>query len=332
MSVVTIYLCSAPVNIITDLAILVLPIPVLTGMRLPQRQKTILVFTFALGIFVTIVDVIRIYYLQQAADIQTLIQSRVGTGYDFSFNASMALMWSAVEVNVGIVCACIPTLKPLIQRVLPAMITDRRRCTSDKDPTTGRESHAARDFNSAPSHQMSSISGHAPSILPLPLPRQGGNLEEEMDMMDFVTSTGVEPETERAYTTNTHVTEQSVYFGFIDMRRPKSMLKTKGAEAFKYCTVVATLFFLWGFSYGLLNTLNMNISQAANESTSQTLGLTAAYFGGGYLFGPLTVGQWMLRHGGFKACFISGLCIYGTGTLMFWPSAVLMFLSWIFNM
>jgi len=39
LSIVTLYLCSAPVNIITDLAILVLPIPVLTGMRLPQRQK-----------------------------------------------------------------------------------------------------------------------------------------------------------------------------------------------------------------------------------------------------------------------------------------------------
>src|SRR4051812_3791644 len=43
ISIVTLYLCSAPVNIITDLAILVLPLPVLTGMRLPQRQKTVLV-------------------------------------------------------------------------------------------------------------------------------------------------------------------------------------------------------------------------------------------------------------------------------------------------
>lgn len=323
MSIVTIYLCSAPINVITDLAILILPIPVLTGMRLPQRQKTVLVFTFALGIFVTVVDVIRIYYLQQAADVQTLIQSRIGVGGDFSFNASMALMWSAVEVNVGIICACIPTLKPLIQRVLPVLIMDRRRSASDKDPTTGLESHAARNVKSEPSHQMSSISGHAPSIRPLPLPRQAGNLEEEMDTMDFVTSTGVEPETGQANTTRTYVTEQSVYFGFIDMRRPKSMLKTKGTEAFKYCAVVATLFFLWGFSYGLLNTLNMEISEIADESTTQTLSLTAAYFGG-YLIGPLTIGQWILRHGGFKACFISGLCIYGTGTLMFWPSAVLL--------
>ena len=92
ISIVTLFLCSAPVNIITDLAILVLPIPVLTGMRLPQRQKTVLVLTFALGIFVTIVDVIRIYYLQQAADSQSFSAARIGTGFDFSWTASTALM------------------------------------------------------------------------------------------------------------------------------------------------------------------------------------------------------------------------------------------------
>jgi hypothetical protein len=42
MSVVTLYLCSAPVNVITDLAILVLPLPVLTGIHIPRKQKAIL--------------------------------------------------------------------------------------------------------------------------------------------------------------------------------------------------------------------------------------------------------------------------------------------------
>ena len=41
--------------------------PVLKGMRLPQKQKIILYVTFGFGIFVTAVDVVRISYLQQAA-------------------------------------------------------------------------------------------------------------------------------------------------------------------------------------------------------------------------------------------------------------------------
>jgi hypothetical protein len=35
-------------------------------MRLPRKQKIILVITFGFGIFVAVVDVIRIYYLQDA--------------------------------------------------------------------------------------------------------------------------------------------------------------------------------------------------------------------------------------------------------------------------
>jgi hypothetical protein len=35
-------------------------------MRLPKKQKLILVITFGFGIFVAVVDVIRIYYLQDA--------------------------------------------------------------------------------------------------------------------------------------------------------------------------------------------------------------------------------------------------------------------------
>jgi fucose permease len=322
MSIVTIYLCQAPVNIITDLAILVLPIPVLTGMRLPQRQKTILVFTFTLGIFVTVVDVVRIYYLQQAADNQSLTHSRIGTGQDFSYNVSTALMWSAVEVNVGIICACIPTLKPLIHRILPSMLVDRHISGSDKDRTTFFDSQAATGANGR-SHELSSISNGVPRIQPLPHYEQGVHLDDAMNTMTFLTATGTDIDIERRASSRTQATDQTVYFGFIDMHRPKSMLRARGREAFIYCTVVTILFFLWGFSYGLLNSLNAQISQVAHQSVSQTLGLTTAYFGGGYLFGPLTVGQWVLRHGGFKATFIVGLCIYGTGTLMFWPSAVL---------
>jgi len=324
ISIVTLFLCSAPVNIITDLAILVLPIPVLTGMRLPQRQKTILVVTFALGIFVTVVDVIRIYYLQQASDDQIDLVSKMefGTGFDFAYYASPALMWSAVEVNVGIICACIPTLKPLIKRILPSMITDRSKTGSDHTA-----SYSSKIRPSDEPQRNCVANTRPPELQPLPPAQFGADPEQEMGMMDFLTTPGMDPSTvenniARTHTAHTHATENTMYFGFIDMKRPKSMLKLKGRESFKYCTVVTILFFLWGFSYGLLNILNNEIGEIAHQSQGQILGLSAAYFGA-YFFGPLTVGQWVLRRGGFKATFICGLCIYGTGTLMFWPSAVL---------
>lgn len=68
--IVTLYLSSAPVNIITDLAILFLPMPILTGMRLPRKQKIILVVTFSFGVFVAVVDVVRVAYLQSASTVR----------------------------------------------------------------------------------------------------------------------------------------------------------------------------------------------------------------------------------------------------------------------
>ena len=43
---------------------------------------------------------------------------------------------------------------------------------------------------------------------------------------------------------------------------------------------------------------------------------------GAYFIGPLTYSGWFVRRFGYRWTFIFGLCIYGVGALMFWPSAV----------
>ncbi|KAF4342388.1 L-fucose permease [Fusarium beomiforme] len=342
------FICSSPVNIVTDLAILALPIPVLTGMRLPSRQKTILVLTFTVGIFVTVVDVVRIYYLQQAITAPTSTtadpQSRFGGQTDFAWNASRSLMWSAVEVNVGMMCACVPTLKPLVLKLLPSMLydPDGTRASTPKGP-----------------HDSDTPStGHRASIQqPPPIAQTGAqplNANAPMSAMEFLTTPFDEPgqtrPTQRVYQSNgtfqtsttmtsSTGTVEGVYFGFVNMTKPKSMLKCNKKQSFKYCTIVSILFLLWGISYGLLNTLNNVIAKVDNMTTAETLGMTSIYFGGGYFFGPLLVGEWILRRdehnrskrhkanghdsvGGFKVTFIVGLCFYGIGTVIFWPSAV----------
>ena len=127
VDVVSLYLSSAPINILTDLAILLLPLPILTRLRMEFKQKCALVATFVVGGFVTIVDVVRIIYLQNA-----LREEREWSIYstitlttpppNFIYHASFSLMWSAVEVNVGLMCACVLVLKPLIMRVMPGFL------------------------------------------------------------------------------------------------------------------------------------------------------------------------------------------------------------------
>jgi FHS family L-fucose permease-like MFS transporter len=41
-----------------------------------------------------------------------------------------------------------------------------------------------------------------------------------------------------------------------------------------------------------------------------------------YFIGPLTYSGWIVRRFGYRWTFITGLCIYGVGALMFWPSGI----------
>ncbi|KAI9646126.1 hypothetical protein NHQ30_005566 [Ciborinia camelliae] len=86
-------------------------------------------------------------------------------------------------------------------------------------------------------------------------------------------------------------------------------------------TLVTILFFLWGFAYGLLDVLNAKFQTALNITAAKAGGLQGAYFGA-YFIGPLTYSGWIVRKFGYRWTFIVGLCIYGVGALMFWPSAV----------
>ena len=85
--------------------------------------------------------------------------------------------------------------------------------------------------------------------------------------------------------------------------------------------LVTLLFFLWGFAYGLLDVLNAKFQNSLNIGAAKAGGLQGAYFGA-YLIGPPTYSGWIVRRFGYRWTFITGLCIYGVGALMFWPSAV----------
>lgn len=85
---------------------------------------------------------------------------------------------------------------------------------------------------------------------------------------------------------------------------------------------MSILFFLWGFAYGLLGTLNGEIILLLSISPARAIALHNAYWLG-YLIGPPAVGHWVLTRVGFKAAFMTGLAIYACGAMSYWPSSVL---------
>jgi len=85
--------------------------------------------------------------------------------------------------------------------------------------------------------------------------------------------------------------------------------------------LVTILFFLWGFSYGLLDTLNKHFQDTLGITKARSAGLQAAYFGA-YPLASLGHANWILRHYSYRACFIWGLCLYALGSLIAWPCLV----------
>ena len=100
------------------------------------------------------------------------------------------------------------------------------------------------------------------------------------------------------------------------------MVKMTSKEARGPFILVTLLVFLWGFAYGLLNALNAHFQAVINITPGKAVALHGAYFAA-YFLGPILFGYRVFERFGFKITFITGLCIYSAGALMFWPSAVL---------
>ncbi|RYP54416.1 hypothetical protein DL769_010357 [Monosporascus sp. CRB-8-3] len=96
-----------------------------------------------------------------------------------------------------------------------------------------------------------------------------------------------------------------------DDKRTKAAELTLRESLYPIC-LVTILFFLWGFSYGLLDTLNKHFQNALGINKARSSGLQAAYFGA-YPLASLGHANWILRHFGYRATFIWGLCLYVCG-------------------
>ncbi|KAJ9491225.1 hypothetical protein VN97_g2032 [Penicillium thymicola] len=342
--IVTLYLSSSPVNIITDIAILLLPMPLLTKMRLPFKQKIILVVTFSFGCFVAVVDVVRIAFLQQAAisrslEVKSIHIQNIG-GVDFSWYASLSFMWSVVEVNLSIICGCVPSLKPLVTRLAPKLIRDTNDTSTTSSPPRLSAGAAGESQAALPPPAAVPGSSEFPSLSPLPpsnegnkgLQNQVGRVSagrpssrnsEPMGILDFLGHPETAAlDTEGGTHTSASYAPDITFFDFVNMKNPESMLKLNNRESIAPIALTTLLFFLWGFAYGLLDILNSQFKAIVHLGPWHSLGLHGAYFGG-YVVGPLLVGRPVLKIWGFKSTFITGLCIYACGTLIFWPSAVL---------
>lgn len=116
--------------------------------------------------------------------------------------------------------------------------------------------------------------------------------------------------------------QDMTFFVITHTKKPGSMLKLNNRESVAPIAMITTIFWLWGFSYGILGTLGNQLQAILKLDGFQSLGIHASYFAG-YSVSPLLIGRPVLKKWGYKSTFITGLYIYACGALIFWPSAVL---------
>jgi MFS transporter, FHS family, L-fucose permease len=84
--------------------------------------------------------------------------------------------------------------------------------------------------------------------------------------------------------------------------------------------LVTVLFFIWGMSNNLTDILVQQFKKSFELSPLEAqLVQTAVFFGYFFMALPAAIG---MRRWGYKAGILAGLCLFGSGTLMFWPAAV----------
>ncbi|KAJ4382572.1 hypothetical protein N0V86_001794 [Didymella sp. IMI 355093] len=105
----------AIISIVLDIWMLVLPLCEVFRLQLTWRKKISVAVMFLVGTFVTVVSCLRL---------QSLV------GFAASANPTWdqvdVVNWSNIEINVGIICACLPTIRVILVRAFPSIMGTTR--------------------------------------------------------------------------------------------------------------------------------------------------------------------------------------------------------------
>ncbi|KAK0508024.1 hypothetical protein JMJ35_009913 [Cladonia borealis] len=99
---------SGGINVLSDLYVLILPMPCVWGLNMILSRKLRLISIFGLGFFVCATSIVRLG-----------MTSILYTSSDATWNLSKITIYSVIEVNVGIICACLLTFPTFLERHKP---------------------------------------------------------------------------------------------------------------------------------------------------------------------------------------------------------------------
>ncbi|TLS31201.1 hypothetical protein PpBr36_02175 [Pyricularia pennisetigena] len=112
----TMYYAQAGAHIGTDIIVFALPLPALWKLRINGPQKLVLLGIFSLGFFAVIISILRLTFLTDSPDV--------------TWSNAISSSWSAAEISIGLMCASLPSLRPLVGKYLPRLASSFGKSTS----------------------------------------------------------------------------------------------------------------------------------------------------------------------------------------------------------
>lgn len=129
---------SAVLHTATDLWLIGMVLPHILKMHLPSRQKVALAFVLTLGIFVACASLTRMAVAWE------FLNPKYAQWDSFSF-----AIWTTLESSLGLICASIPMLKPLVRQLMGRSPSSKPDVAKNVPRTRNVDRHIAFDeYNS----------------------------------------------------------------------------------------------------------------------------------------------------------------------------------------
>ncbi|ORY11358.1 hypothetical protein BCR34DRAFT_624866 [Clohesyomyces aquaticus] len=105
-------------DVIADVVILVLPIPMVLSVQLPMKKKLAVIGMLALGAAVCAISITRVIATYAVAN------EYIKHPNDVIYYTAPVFFWTNIELSLAVVCACLPTLRPIYLHFFPKPIRE----------------------------------------------------------------------------------------------------------------------------------------------------------------------------------------------------------------
>lgn len=121
------------INTASDFAATATPLPLIWKLQMPLRERVAVCVLFGLGVIVSIAGTVRNVFVYKS-----LVQT-----YDQTWYAHPVWVSAALEIDLGVICASVPVLRPLLRKIPLLFSNTFSRGTSAKGTKEGISGGAA---------------------------------------------------------------------------------------------------------------------------------------------------------------------------------------------